>query len=153
MKKILILTLVSLLTQSGVSFGAKIPDSVGIKCVLGEARGSGYLEMLTIAGALRNRGTTQGVHGCSAGIPPDEQNFLNKTNFDQIASLAWKTSKTVDLSNGAAFWASRSIDQGWLAEMIREGFIETKRTKSHIYFKKSIAKRKKAIKIEHTFAK
>ncbi|MGN6643385.1 MAG: hypothetical protein ACTHKU_10355, partial [Verrucomicrobiota bacterium] len=40
-----------------------IPDQSAIRAIVGEAANQGYRGMLAVAGAIRNRGTLQGVYG------------------------------------------------------------------------------------------
>jgi len=61
--------LFSLLSLSAIAAGAaQITDAAAIRAIVGEAAGQSDRAMLAVAGALRNRGTVQGVYGASSPV-------------------------------------------------------------------------------------
>jgi hypothetical protein len=80
-------------------------SSKAIQAIIGEAAGEPYQTKLAIAGALRNRGTLEGVRGVL------NQRMIQaqpKWVWAQ-ASQAWAQSATNDLSNGGTFFESRNF--------------------------------------------
>lgn len=123
-----------------MAYAGQIPNSTAIRCILGEAGGTTYWEMLTISRALRNRGTINGVYGCFAQISADEASWRDQTGLNAVAKAAWEASAKIDLSHGATHWGALGLDDDWISQMRADGYIETKKTKFHVYFKKPVAK-------------
>lgn len=143
-KKFFTLAILTLcLFKSGNAFSAqKIPDEIAVHCILGEARGTNIEEMSLIASALRNRGTTKGVHGCSVVFTKEDQAYMEQKRTVHWAAKVWQWAKDpdADIVFGATEWGSVQIDQDWIRQLQNHGYVETKRTKYHVYFKKPLAK-------------
>lgn len=76
-----------------------IPQSTAVRCIIGEASNQGYNGMLSLAGALRNRGATQGVYGCNSKHIDKQPKWV----FD-LALKAWLESANNDITDGATHW-------------------------------------------------
>ena len=81
-----------------------------IHCVMGESRGEGYLGMVYLSEALRNRGTKSGVYGCQAEFEEPEWVW-------EQARKAWKESATTNYVKGADHWGSTIVDKKWIKKM------------------------------------
>lgn len=78
---------------------AEFTDTKSVACIVGEAADQGPEGMLYIASALRNRGTYQGVHGCTA--------IHTKSRKTHITALyMWMLSEHYDYARGATEWRS-----------------------------------------------
>ena len=51
---------------SGCSYADEIPKSLAVSCIIGEAENQSLDGMKAVALALQNRGTTEGVYGCTS---------------------------------------------------------------------------------------
>lgn len=110
---------------------AEIPEDRAVRAIIGEASGEGYTGMLAIAGAIRNRGTLQGVYGVKAKHVDKQPQWV----WGQ-ARKAWKESASNDITSGADHWGSVTLDAAWINTMRREGFKEAFRYRNHIFFKR-----------------
>lgn len=84
-------------------------DAEAIRCVMGEARNQDYTTQVATAEALRNRGTTDGVYGCS-------DDFTEPVKVWKIAERAWYESATTNLTNGADSWESTDFPTPYWAK-------------------------------------
>lgn len=101
-----------------------ISDAEGTRCVMGEARNQSYACQVATAEALRNRGTTKGVYGCTAKINEPEWVWAR-------ARKAWKESEHSNLVNGADHWESTDFKTpSWSLSMT-----ETAHIGKHRFFK------------------
>ncbi len=82
---------------------AGISDKEAVTCLMGEARGEEYKTIVATAEALRNRGTTKGVYGCS--FSGDEPQWV----WHKVAK-AWQESKYTNYVDGATHWESTDFD-------------------------------------------
>jgi hypothetical protein len=79
----------------------QIPQSVAVKCIIGEAENQGEAGINALSHALYNRGTTKGVYGCSRHVKTSEK-------VARIAGNAWESvSYTDDPTNGATHWGNK----------------------------------------------
>lgn len=108
-----------------------IPEARAVRAIIGEASGEGYTGMLAIAGAIRNRGTLQGVYGEKAKHVDKQPRWV----WDQ-ARKAWKESANKDITSGADHWGSVTVDAAWITTMRKGGFKEAFRYRNHIFFKR-----------------
>ena len=76
-----------------------IAEQDAVRAIVGEAANQGYQGMLAVAGAIRNRGTLQGVYGWRS-LPADRQ---PDWVWNQ-ARATWRESATNDISQGATHW-------------------------------------------------
>ncbi len=76
-----------------------ISEDVGVRCIIGESASEGLLGMTAVAEALRNRGHTGGVYGCSAKFVDNEPKWV----WD-LAAKAWAASATSNMVYGADMW-------------------------------------------------
>lgn len=108
--------------MSGVVHASDIPEDVAVTCILGEARGEGYIGMLAVAEAMRNRGHIGGVDGCS----------YNPTDIDpiQTAFKAWHESKHSNVTNESDHWHANYMTPWWA-----EYGIKTVVVGDHIFYK------------------
>jgi len=105
---------------------ATIPDNLAVKAIMGEACGEGYKGMLAVAGAIRNRGTLQGVYGVKATHIYKEPAYVWAN-----AKKAWKESAKVDITKGANHWEGTDFKRpAWSM-----GMKITLRYKKHIFYK------------------
>ena len=76
-----------------------LTEAEAVPCIVGEASGQSYVEQVAIAEALRNRGTTKGVYGCTAKH--------NKTEPAWVwarCKKAWRESAGTDYVKGGDHW-------------------------------------------------
>ena len=124
--------LIICLVFTGKAHGAEpIQDKRAIRAIIGEASGEGYTGMLAIAGAIRNRGTLQGVYGERAKHIDKQPQWV----WAQ-AEKAWKESAGNDITAGADHWGSVQVDAAWINTMRSKGFREVFRYRNHIFFKR-----------------
>ena len=86
-------------------------DDQAVRAIVGETA-SHPGAMLAIAGAIRNRGTLEGVQGANARHNRRE----SETTF-ALARSAWAVSRTNDASRGATHWFSGEVQPGWAVKM------------------------------------
>lgn len=89
--------------------GAEIPKWEAIYCVVGESENQGYAGMRAVAMALRTRGTTKGVAGCTSRRVKEH---LYSAKIFVRALKAWETSRGLnctfaDDTQCADSWYSR----------------------------------------------
>ena len=120
MKFYIIISIIFIFT--GPSYAADITESQAIHCILGEARGEyrsvGYDAFLSIAEAIRNRGTVSGVYGCNADLSA-EQAYIKAKGLDKEAARAWKESKASNLVKGASHWESTDFKVPYWAKNMK----------------------------------
>lgn len=81
--------------------GAQI-DERAVQAIVGESAGQSYTEKLAIAGAIRNRGTLDGVRGRhNLGMILTQPAWVFRD-----ARAAWAQSRTNDITRGGKFWES-----------------------------------------------
>lgn len=98
-------------------------DSVrAVNAIIGEAEGEGYMGMLAIACAIRNRGHLRGVYGEKSSRVLGKK-YSPKTL--ELAKKAWKESAVKDITNGADHWGGKAVDEAWIAKMKKMGFRKT----------------------------
>jgi hypothetical protein len=78
-----------------------ITDDDATNAIVGEAAGQPYTVKLGVAGALRNRGTLQGVYGYNATHNQFEPDWVWRD-----AEKAWHESAQRDITNGATHFGS-----------------------------------------------
>ena len=87
-------------------------ESQAIKAILGEGEDQGYVGMVCLGEAIRNRGTLKGVYGYKVVVVKDNK-FYRKTkkglreitpNIVSDAKRAWKESENTDYLHGADHW-------------------------------------------------
>jgi hypothetical protein len=83
----------------------EIPREQAVSCIIGEAENQGTDGMSALAHALRTRGSTRGVYGCTS--PRVTQHLYSAKVFVQ-ALKAWEESRhSPDPTHGADHWLSR----------------------------------------------
>lgn len=112
MQMVIILVVFSLVAFCSLAKAEEIPTETAVHCILGEVRGQiwkyGDKSYLALAEALRNRGTTQGVYGCSADFSR-EMSYIKKHGLDKKALEAWQKSKHTNITKGAIYFLSGKI--------------------------------------------
>jgi hypothetical protein len=91
--------LLGILLAAGSLAATPIPEAQATRAIVGEAANQGYRGMLAVAGAIRNRGTLQGVYGGRSSMPDRQPNWVW-----QQARAAWRESATNDITLGATHW-------------------------------------------------
>lgn len=91
-----------------------IPETEAVRAIVGEAANQGYRGMLGVAGAIRNRGTLQGVYGGRSPMPDRQPDWV----WEQ-ARAAWRESATNDITLGATHWENMKAfgTPAWAATM------------------------------------
>ena len=85
-----------------------------VKAIVGEAAGEGYIGMVAVGEAIRNRGALRGVYGLTAKHLP-----LADIGTWQMAERAWEASKTSNLTNHATHWESVDFPTpAWVPDMV-----------------------------------
>lgn len=93
---------------------------------MGEARNQSYACQVATAEALRNRGTTRGVYGCTAQFSEPEWVWAR-------ARRAWAESAHSNYVHGADHWESTDFKTpAWSRKMT-----ETAHVGKHRFFKKT----------------
>lgn len=108
-------------------------DDQAVRAIVGEAENQGYLGMLAVAHAIRNRGTLQGVVGAERNL-----RFVPAWVWDK-ARQAWKSSATgPDITYGATHWENvRAFGMpSWADDTMKCTTV----IKDHFFFKKKEAK-------------
>jgi len=103
-----------------------LTDAEGIRCLMGEARGESYICQVATAEAIRNRGTTKGVYGCSAKF--NEPAWVWKR-----AEKAWHESATTNLVKDADHWESTDFKVPYWAKSMTV----TAQHGKHVFYKRS----------------
>jgi spore germination cell wall hydrolase CwlJ-like protein len=88
---------VAALLASDLGWAKPILDSRAIRAVVMEASGEGYIGMVAVAEAIRNRGSLKGVRGAYA------YHYEPLWVWKQ-AEAAWKASANTNLVHGATHW-------------------------------------------------
>lgn len=137
----LIISAVLLSTSISPAQAGQVDDNTAVKCILGEVRGD-YTEFkdinvfVALAEALRTRGTTKGVYGCTAYINEDDRLFMERRKYADIALEAWRESELTNLTRGAQYWGSTVLDKGWINAMERAGYVKTYEIGHTAYYRK-----------------
>jgi spore germination cell wall hydrolase CwlJ-like protein len=94
---------------------AQLPtSSLAVRAIIGEAAGEPFQTKLAIAGALRNRGTLEGVVGLRNARMINRQPAW----VWRDARVAWAESATNDITHGAAFFESTNFPTpSWAVDM------------------------------------
>lgn len=83
---------------------AVIPEDKAIKCVIGEAENQGFIGMLALSHALRNRGTLKGCYGLNS---PRVRHHLYSHRIYLMAQKVWEQSSIdYDMTRGATGWGN-----------------------------------------------
>ena len=108
---------------------AEITDAMGIRCVIGEAADQGLLGMLAVASGIRNRGTTEGIYGCTAPFVDKEPMYVW-----EMAMVAWELSAEKLLHDGTHWENIKAFGEPYWVK----GMIEVYRYRDHVFYKKRI---------------
>ncbi len=101
-----------------------------IRAIIGEASGEGYLGMLHIASAIRNKGHLKGVYGLNAPHIQTEPPWVWKQ-----AKKAWKESE-YNRTHTGDHWGSKKYDKDWIARMeASPNFVKVYEYKNHVWYK------------------
>jgi spore germination cell wall hydrolase CwlJ-like protein len=87
-----------------------------VLCIIGEAEGEGYIGMLAVGEAIRNRGTLKGVYGCKAPRVVGRK-YSNATL--KIATKAWLDSKNTNTVKGATHWEGTAFKVPYWAKSMK----------------------------------
>ncbi len=126
------LSILLLIGCSNPCFSQDIPSSRAVRAIIGEAENQGYLGMLYVACAIRNRETLKGVYG------EHSQRIKNHSYSEEtkeLATVAWESSKTSDECkelNGAKNWENiNAFGLPLWTKRMRETF----RYKDHVFYR------------------
>lgn len=90
----------STMLQSNFAAAEFITEAQGVNCIVGEAKNKySYSALLANAEALRSRGTTKGVYGCTTDYTRELMR-TGKTEVIKNAKRAWEESKNKDNKKG-----------------------------------------------------
>jgi hypothetical protein len=124
MKKSILLTL---LCSALPCLAGQLPDRAAIRAIVGEAANQGERGMLTLAGAMRNRGHLRGVYGLKNPCADKQPAWVWAR-----AERAWAMSATNDLSHGATHWENvKAFGTPYWARTMTITVVE----KDHTFFK------------------
>jgi len=98
---------------AAITANASIPDSLAIRCLVGEAAGEPYAAKLAVAGSLRLRDSAKGVYGANAAHCDREP-----VRVWQDCERAWRESATNNTAQGCRYFGG-SMDDGYFT---RHGF-------------------------------
>lgn len=128
MKRTLLLTLLCSVQLSTASNNPPIQSAQAIRAIVGEAANQGERGMLTLAGAMRNRGHLKGVYGLKNPCADKQPAWVWAR-----AERAWAMSATNDLSRGATHWENvKAFGTPYWARTMTITVVE----KDHTFFKK-----------------
>lgn len=84
---------------------AEIPQDKAIKAIIGEAENQGFIGMIAVAHAIRNRGNLRGVYG---GMSYRVRHHLYSLHIYYMAKTAWEWSAEPleDITHGATGWGN-----------------------------------------------
>ena len=105
----------------------RLLDADCVRAIIGEASNQGYLGMLAVAEAIRNRGHLRGVYGLRAKHVDREPPWVWA-----MAHKAWTNSRTTNTVKGADHWhnVNREGENYWTKKMT-----ETVTIGDHTFFK------------------
>lgn len=92
----------ALLMLGGEAYAKPIPDARAINAIIGEAESEGYIGMMAVASAIRNRGTLKGVYGEKA--PRVKKHLYSAKTYDMAQTAWWSSAIGQDMTNGATHW-------------------------------------------------
>jgi hypothetical protein len=106
---------------------AAIPKAQAVRAIIGEASNQGYMGMLAVACALRNRDSLKGVYGINAKHIDKQPKWV----WD-MAEKAWFESEFIDITDGADHWhnVEREGETYWTLKMTKTVCI-----KDHCFYK------------------
>lgn len=110
-----------------------VDNQKAIYAIIGEAENQGFMGMLAVAHAIRNRGTLHGVYGLSA---PRVKHHLYTAKTYTAARQAWEQSAIdFDLTHGATHWENIKVFgcPSWV-----KNCVETFRHKDHVFYREAI---------------
>jgi spore germination cell wall hydrolase CwlJ-like protein len=82
----------------------RLTDQQAILAIIGEAEGESLQGKIAVAEVIRNRGySLKGIYGIKA--PRVVKKLYSQKTYNE-AKLAWETSKTSNLTNGAMGWGN-----------------------------------------------
>lgn len=107
-----------------------IEEPKEIRAIIGEASGEGYLGMLHIASAIRNRGHLKGVYGVNAL----HIKFMPFWVWEQ-AKRAWEESE-YNRTHTGDHWGSKKYDKKWIVKMeANPKLVKVYEYKNHVWYK------------------
>jgi hypothetical protein len=111
----------------GISTARGMDPEKAAQAIVGEAAGEDFKSKLAIAGALRNRGTLDGVRGAK-----NMRMIMAQPAWVlRDARAAWAQSATNDISRGGRFWESANFKRpAWSI-----GMTETAHVGKFIFYK------------------
>jgi len=74
-------------------------DEQAVRAIIGEAENQGYIGMLAVGEAIRNRGTLKGVYGLNSPRLKKAPEWVWR-----MARKAWKESQHSNITKGANHW-------------------------------------------------
>lgn len=103
-----------------------------VKSIIGEAENQGYMGMLAVSHAIRNRGTLKGVYGLRS---PRITFHLYSQRIYNLARLAWEQSAAdFDITHNATNWENiKAFGKPYWCK----NCIETFRYKDHVFYREA----------------
>ena len=124
-----IVLLVVIIGHFGVAFASQgqISEAQAIRAIVGEASGEGYVGMVAVAEAIRNRGHLRGVYGIKSPHVDKEPKWV----FDR-ARKAWRESEKSNLVKKADHWENtKAFGEPYWAK----GMTKTATIGSHTFYR------------------
>lgn len=115
------------------AYSQSIPSVLAVRGIVGEAGNQGYIGMLAVACAIRNRGTLEGVYGVNGKQVNKEPKWVWN-----LASKAWKDSERRDITNGAQYW--ENVNRFGIPYWARKMIVVFK-YRDHVFFKQTKQRR------------
>lgn len=119
--------LIAIAILIGISTASGMDSEKAARAIVGEAAGEDFQSKLAVAGAIRNRGTLDGV----IGAKNMRMIMAQPAWVFNDARKAWAQSATNDISKGGCFWESTNFKRpSWSL-----GMMETAHVGKFIFYK------------------
>lgn len=118
--RILLILLVSIILNTINAFAStskELSKETVVPCIVGESESEGYIGMLAVSEAIRNRKTLKGVFGCNA---PRVKLHKYSPHTLVLAIKAWDESKHSNITKGATHWEGTKFKIPYWAKSCQE---------------------------------
>ena len=106
--------LLSILLTLAALAAAGMDGEKAVQAIIGESAGESFQSKLAVAGAIRNRGTLDGV----LGLRNQKMIQAQPPRVWRDARAAWAQSATNDVTHGGTFWESTNFKRpAWSKKM------------------------------------
>lgn len=129
------LTLLSSCAKGPIDTGFAQEPPAQIRAIIGEAEAEGYKGMLAVADAIRNRGTLHGVYGLHARRV---RLHLYSQHTLKLATRAWISSRSLDVTRGASGWGSASDLRIFATKRWWSSMVITVHIGNHWFYKEAV---------------